>query len=136
MASRTNFTTAVSALEKEAAACHTKTLPSRLSEVISSIQQEATTLAKEMARPPLSSSLVRDDIKTFRDLLDKATKKLRKLGRSNPEATVVEGLQKSLKDLQTFHFRVKKCDAGMTVSGILQNAEAKRFWSESFGNKV
>lgn len=139
MASKDELDTAVNALEKEATACRNKKLPARYSEVISSIQQEAATLAQETAGPPSSSSVARDDIDTFRDLLDKATKKLRKLRRdprSNPDAMKLEGLQKSLKDLQSFHFQLRKGDGGLTVSGIFTNSDAKAFWSESFGNKV
>lgn len=122
------------ALKKAAKTCDGRKLPKKLSEVILWLQQEATATAKDVR------GACPDDIESFRDLLRKTKKMLTILGkdRRNPEPSMEERLQKSLKELQTFHYRVQKGDrdAVMTVSGVLKNATAKKFWSESFESKV
>ena len=140
MASRrkSTITRALDALKEGAKGCSDK-LPATHSKVIPDIQDKASSIGTEMSGP--SSSASSEDVNKFLVLLETTTKKLVKL-RKNPkrkvdDTRVIEGLQKSLKDLSDFLTRVKKSDStSVTASSILTRAEARTFWIESFSNKV
>ena len=134
------FDEAVGSLKAAIDACHGKQPPAFI-QVISDIQEKATAIATEMSGSSCSASA--EDHNNFLDTLQKTKKILGKIRRDPrykrkvDDPTMLEKLQMILKkDLNDFLTRVTKSEAAVTASNIFTRADAKKFWIESFGNKV
>ena len=136
MASRETFDDLLDSMKREVDACFVNTkVPQKFREIAQRLQEKA----RDIAQGSSSGVVQADHISKFRDLLNKTTKKLKRLAKSpkHLDEWQLEGLKTSLDDMNNLHFRMKSQDgSSLSAAAIFTNLEAKTFWCDSFGSKV
>ena len=136
MASKGKFDDLLNHMGNQVDACLAKALPQKFRDIVECLRGKAHVIAKDS----IGSAVQADDINKFRDLLKKTTKKLTKLAKApkrTPDSTLLDSLQTSWKDMKDLHFRMKnQDDSSFTVAHMFSNSGARKFWCDSFGDKV
>ena len=136
MASGGKYVSLINSMKKEVDAClDNSKLPQKFHAIARLLREKVDAIAKDSS----SNAFQADHINRFRDLLNKTTKKLRKVAKSprHPDEWVLEGLKTSLDDMNNLHFSMKSQDgSSLSIASIFTNQEARKFWCDSFGSKV